>query len=39
MAAASTAGLLRDQLASAGFADVSSHPLPTPETVIVARAV
>jgi SAM-dependent methyltransferase len=30
---------LRDQLEKAGFADVSSHPLPTPETVVVARAV
>jgi 2-polyprenyl-3-methyl-5-hydroxy-6-metoxy-1,4-benzoquinol methylase len=30
---------LRDQLEKSGFADVSSHPLPTPETVIVARAV
>jgi hypothetical protein len=30
---------LRDQLEKAGFADVSSHPLPTPETVIVARAI
>ena len=29
---------LRDQLEKAGFADVSSHPLPTPETVVVARA-
>jgi SAM-dependent methyltransferase len=30
---------LRDQLEKAGFADVSSHPLPTPETVVIARAV
>ena len=30
---------LRDQLEKAGFADVSSHPLPTPETVIVAHAI
>jgi 2-polyprenyl-3-methyl-5-hydroxy-6-metoxy-1,4-benzoquinol methylase len=30
---------LQDQLEKAGFADVSSHPLPTPETVIVARAI
>ena len=30
---------LRDQLDRAGFADVSSHPLPTPETVVIARAV
>src|SRR6476620_7047084 len=30
---------LRDQLEKAGFADVSSHALPTPETIVVARAV
>jgi hypothetical protein len=30
---------LTDQLARSGFADVSSHPLPTPETVVVARAI
>jgi SAM-dependent methyltransferase len=30
---------LSDQLTKAGFADISSHPLPTPETVVVARAV
>ena len=30
---------LRDQLEKAGFADVTSHPLPTPETVVVARAI
>lgn len=30
---------LSDQLAQSGFADVTSHPLPTPETVVVARAV
>jgi len=30
---------LRDQLEKAGFASVSSHSLPTPETIIVARAV
>ena len=30
---------LRDQLEKAGFADVTSHALPTPETVLVARAV
>ena len=30
---------LRDQLERAGFADVSSHPLPTPQTVVIARAV
>jgi hypothetical protein len=30
---------LRDQLEKAGFADVTSYPLPTPETVVVARAV
>jgi hypothetical protein len=30
---------LRDQLEKSGFADVSSHSLPTPETVVVARAI
>jgi hypothetical protein len=30
---------LRDQLEQAGFADVTAHPLPTPETVLIARAV
>jgi hypothetical protein len=30
---------LRDQLDRSGFADVSSHPLPTPETVVVGRAI
>ena len=30
---------LRDQLEKAGFAGVTSHPLPTPETVVVARAI
>jgi 2-polyprenyl-3-methyl-5-hydroxy-6-metoxy-1,4-benzoquinol methylase len=30
---------LRDQLERAGFADVSSYPLPTPETVVIARAI
>jgi SAM-dependent methyltransferase len=30
---------LRDQLEKAGFADVSSYALPTPETVVVARAI
>jgi len=30
---------LRDQLEKAGFGDVSSHPLPTPETIVVARAI
>ena len=30
---------LRDQLEKAGFADVSSHSLPTPQTVVIARAV
>jgi SAM-dependent methyltransferase len=30
---------LRDQLEKAGFADVTSHALPTPETVLVAHAV
>ena len=30
---------LRDQLEKAGFADVTAHPLPTPETVLIARAV
>ena len=30
---------LRDQLEQSGFADATSHSLPTPETVVVARAV
>ena len=30
---------LRDQLEQAGFGEVSSHPLPTPETVVIARAI
>jgi SAM-dependent methyltransferase len=30
---------LRDQLEKAGFADVMSHPLPTPETLVVGRAI
>jgi len=30
---------LRDQLQKAGFADVSSHGLPTPQTIVVAHAV
>ena len=34
-----TLGELRDQLEKAGFADVSSFSLPTPETVVVAQAV
>ena len=29
---------LRDQLERSGFADVSAHPLPTPETLVRARA-
>ncbi|HZR23784.1 MAG TPA: class I SAM-dependent methyltransferase [Vicinamibacterales bacterium] len=28
---------LRDQLERAGFSDVSSHPTPTPETVVIGR--
>jgi ubiquinone/menaquinone biosynthesis C-methylase UbiE len=30
---------LRDQLEQSGFADLTSHALPTPETVVVARAI
>jgi ubiquinone/menaquinone biosynthesis C-methylase UbiE len=30
---------LRDQLEQSGFADATSHSLPTPETVVVARAI
>jgi hypothetical protein len=30
---------LRDQLEQAGFADATSHSLPTPETVVIARAI
>ncbi len=29
---------LRDQLQGAGFSGVTAHSLPTPETVIVAKA-
>ena len=30
---------LQDQLEQSGFADATSHSLPTPETVVVARAI